>query len=173
MSGPSPGRQEAGAPCTGESLVLLPSLSFFSFCPSSLQTFTCLKRRRSDVWCPKGIDYCWPREIWSVVGDFALSWCSPDLSPHTDTYTVCVHTSIYLYIFVFHAACCTLLFYHSSSRSLCSSEQRQEQYPQQTCHSLIPSLCSASNLLLCCCSAVCCTVCPMFMVWLQRSKNFC
>lgn len=47
MSGPSPGRQEAGAPCSGESLFLLPSLSFLSFNTSSLQTFICLELTES------------------------------------------------------------------------------------------------------------------------------
>lgn len=89
MSGPPPGRQEAGAPCTGESLLLPPSRCFVSFFPLSLslQTLISLERERSDVWCPEGLSYCWLREIWSAVGDFALSWCSPDLSTHTKTHT--------------------------------------------------------------------------------------
>ena len=90
MSGPSPGWQEAGAPCTGDSLLLStsPLLLFVLFLPPlSLQTLISSRRGRSDVWRPAGLTYCWPREIWSAVGDFALSWCSPDLSTITPTHT--------------------------------------------------------------------------------------
>lgn len=72
---------------------LPPSRSFFSFLPLSLSLLTLisLERERSDVWCPEGLSYCWPGEIWSAVGDFVLSWCSPDLSIQThikkSTYT--------------------------------------------------------------------------------------
>lgn len=55
MSGPSPGRQEAGAPCTGESL----SLPFFSFFPLPLQTLISLERGGSE-------------EVSGVLGDSKL-----------------------------------------------------------------------------------------------------
>lgn len=79
MSGPPPGWQEAGAPCTGESLFLQPALGLFLFSLPSLFTYSYFLKAR-DIWHPQGLSSCWPGEIWSAVGDFAFSWCSPDLS---------------------------------------------------------------------------------------------
>lgn len=53
MSGPSAGRQEAGAPRSGERVFLLISSSFFPFSPLTLQTISSLQLGRSDVCSPK------------------------------------------------------------------------------------------------------------------------
>lgn len=92
MPSPSPGRQEAGAPCTGEPLFLglllfLPLSSYPSLC----KLFS-LKWARNDVWCPKRPDLCWLREIRSAVGDFAFSWRSPD--PPINTHSTTSHTPV-------------------------------------------------------------------------------
>lgn len=55
MSGPSAGRQEAGAPRSGECVFLLTSSSFFPFSPLTLQTLSSLQLGRSDVCSPKGL----------------------------------------------------------------------------------------------------------------------
>lgn len=57
MSGPSPGRQEAGAPRSGECLFLLTSSSYFPFSPLTLHAINSLQR--SDACSPKGdCRYC-------------------------------------------------------------------------------------------------------------------
>lgn len=53
MSGPSAGRQEAGAPRSGECVFLLTSSSFFPFSPLTLQTISSLQLGRRDVCGPK------------------------------------------------------------------------------------------------------------------------
>lgn len=58
MSSPSPGWQEAGAPCTGEPLFIPPTFSLFLPFPPplSLHTLNSLEWGRSDVWHAEGLN---------------------------------------------------------------------------------------------------------------------
>lgn len=95
MSGPSAGRQEAGAPCTGESLCVSPTLTLFLLFPSSLSLFAdshFLRARKK--WCLVP----WGTQLLLTRGNLVSSrWLCAFLmltwSLYTDTHKKSTYTS--------------------------------------------------------------------------------